>query len=154
MSFPRVLEVENVLGRKSGFLFGPRATGKTPLLRQRFPTAKVFDLLDSDTLFRFVRRPRRLEEELEELPQHALSNWIIIDEIQKVPALLDEVHRLIETRGLKFILTGSSARKLKRGRANLLAGRARVLDLYPLIYREIPNFHFERYLNYGGFPSI
>ena len=154
MDFSRILDIEKRLGSKSGFLFGPRATGKTTLLKQRFPQAHTLDLLDSDTFSRLLRRPRQLGEELSAIPETAQKNWIVIDEIQKVPALLDEVHRLIESKRLKFILTGSSARKLKRGGANLLAGRARVLELFPLVSQEIRDFNLERYLSFGGLPSV
>lgn len=154
MTYPRILDLKARLGTRSGFLFGPRASGKTTLLRNQLPHGRYFDLLDSDVYLSLLRRPRKLGEDLEELSAEERKNWIIIDEIQKIPALLDEVHRLIETQKLKFILTGSSARKLKRGGANLLAGRARVLELFPLVSREIPKFNLERYLSFGGLPSI
>ena len=81
-------------------------------------------------------------------------NLVIIDEVQKLPIILDEVHRLIEEKGIKFVLTGSSARKLKRGAANLLAGRAWNTELYPLTYKEIPGFDLDRYLRFGGLPAV
>jgi len=154
MEFTRILDLEKRLGTKSGFLFGPRATGKTTLLKTLFPKAHTIDLLDSDHFARFLRRPRQLGEELEALPSAAQKNWIVIDEIQKVPSLLDEVHRLIEAKKMRFILTGSSARKLKRGGANLLAGRARVIELFPFVWQEIPEFDLARYLSFGRLPTV
>jgi predicted AAA+ superfamily ATPase len=154
MEYLRTLNLKKRLGNRSGFLFGPRATGKTTLLKQHLPDSHSVDLLDHDTFSRLLRRPRLLGQELEVLPKAQRETWIIIDEIQKIPSLLDEVHRLIEKQKMKFILTGSSARKLKRGGANLLAGRARVLELFPLVYPEIPNINLEHYLNYGGLPLV
>ena len=105
---------------QSFFLFGPRGTGKTAWLRERFHRAPFFDLLDSATYTELLAAPRRLEDRIP--AKH--RGWIIIDEIQRVPELLNEVHRLIEARRLKFVMTGSSARKLRARRINLLAGRA------------------------------
>ncbi|MEK7692293.1 MAG: AAA family ATPase, partial [Bdellovibrionota bacterium] len=109
--FHRVLDISQRLGSKSGFVFGPRSTGKSFWIRKTVPSAMVFDLLDSDVYGQLLRRPRQLGEVIDE----NFRDWVVIDEIQKIPALLDEVHRLIETSRLKFILTGSSARKLRRG---------------------------------------
>jgi predicted AAA+ superfamily ATPase len=86
--------------------------------------------------------------------KHHNHHFIVIDEIQKIPLLLNEVHRLIEEEKLTFLLTGSSARKLKQQNVNLLAGRAWQANLYPLTYNEIPNFSLERYLRFGGLPSV
>jgi predicted AAA+ superfamily ATPase len=123
--YNRVLDIRSNLNKRSVFLFGPRAVGKSTLLRTAFPEARYFDLLDGDTFSRLLRRPALLGEET------GREDIIIIDEIQKMPGLLDEVHRLISSWDQKCILTGSSARKLKRGSANLLAGRARWLSLPP-----------------------
>ena len=149
MDYARKLEI----GRegKSLFLFGPRLTGKTYLLRKKFPDAMYYDLLRSDTFLRLSLRPSILREELETQPA---GNTVIIDEIQKLPVLLDEVHSLIEDRHLRFILTGSSARKLRRGGVNLLGGRARVLHLHPLVSAEIGEYDLERALTFGTLPAI
>lgn len=118
--------------KNSFLLFGARGTGKTLLLKERFKSAAALyiDLLDPDLNQTYSLRPRTLLEQLAALPKK--TAWIIIDEIQKVPALLDVVHQQIEASDFKFALSGSSARKLKRGGANLLAGRAFVNHLFPL----------------------
>ena len=141
--------------KRSFFLFGPRQTGKTFLLTRLFPQAPYYNLLLSDVFFQMSRRPARIREEI--LAQHArgtLRQPIIIDEVQKLPLLLDEIQHLIDSFRLHFILTGSSARKLKRGGANLLAGRARTHFLFPLVTHEIPDFDLNHALNYGTLPSI
>ena len=112
---PRALDVAALSRRKSLFLFGPRQTGKTALIRHALPSAKVYDLLDGDVFRTLSHRPARLGEELE-----SGDRLVVVDEIQKLPELLDEVHRLIEQRRIHFVLTGSSARKLRRGGVNLL----------------------------------
>jgi predicted AAA+ superfamily ATPase len=106
---------------RSFFLFGPRGTGKSTWLQQVLPSALRLDLLDSSLYLELSRDPHRLEALVGSQPTGA---WIVLDEIQKIPALLDEVHRLMELKRWRFALCGSSARKLKRGGANLLAGRA------------------------------
>jgi len=148
MYFQRKLDLRKALEKKSYFLLGPRAVGKSSLIEHCFPDVKKFDLLDDDVFTRLLKRPRQLGEESQ---GHDL---IIIDEIQKLPKLLDEVHRLIEKEKKIFLLTGSSVRKLKRGGANLLAGRARSINLFPLTSQEIPNFNLLTYLNRGGIPLI
>jgi predicted AAA+ superfamily ATPase len=148
MEYKRLLDLESLLSRKSYFLFGPRATGKSFLIRKQLDKAQKFDLLDDDIYSRFLRRPRQLGEEISD------ADIIVIDEIQKLPQLLDEVHRLIETKKKKFLLTGSSARKLKHGGANLLAGRARSIFMFPLTSREISDFDLTKYVNIGGLPAI
>jgi len=117
----------------SFFLFGPRGTGKSTWIRRHFPDALVYDLLDTGESLRLAREPHALFREASTAPP---GSWVVIDEIQKVPALLDEVHALIESRGLRFVLSGSSARKLRRGASNLLAGRAVVEHLFPLVSAE------------------
>src|SRR4051794_14331175 len=119
--------------RQSFFLFGPRGTGKTAWVRATFPGAPIFDLLDARTYARLLSDPALLGE----LIPTAYRGWVIIDEVQRVPALLDEVHRLIESRQLRFVLTGSSARKLRRAGVNLLAGRALTRFLHPLTAKEL-----------------
>jgi len=113
---------------KSFFLFGPRGTGKTTWLKAQFPNALYFDLLNAETYNDLLARPHRLAQMIPE----SWKDHVVIDEVQRVPALLHEVHRLIENRHLLFALTGSSARKLKRGEVNLLADRALTSYLYPL----------------------
>ncbi len=136
---------------KSAFLFGPRLTGKTYLLKKTFPQAPYYDLLRSDMFLRLSLRPSILREEL---TNHPPGTTVVIDEIQKLPLLLDEVHSLIEEKGLRFIMTGSSARKLRRGGVNLLGGRARSLRLHPLVSAEIEDFNLEKALAIGTLPSI
>ena len=105
------------LPRTSFFLFGPRATGKTTWLKQVLPEARWFDLVTNESYLRYLHDPGSFRREVEALPA---GTWVVVDEVQKVPALLDVVHKLIEgERPLRFILTGSSARKLRRGAANL-----------------------------------
>ncbi len=117
----------------SFFLFGPRGTGKSTWIGEHFPDAIRYDLLDTGESLRLARDPRTL---FREVSGAARGAWVVIDEIQKVPALLDEVHSLIETKGLRFVLSGSSARKLRRGASNLLAGRAVVEQMFPLVSAE------------------
>lgn len=145
--YKRILNLKAALSKKSHFLFGPRATGKSWLIKNQLKNAQVFDLLDTDTHDRFLKRPGALAEEIS-------SDLVVIDEIQKNTRLLDEVHRLIENKGTRFLLTGSSARKLKHGGANLLAGRARSLSLFPLTRHELNDFDLLKYCCYGGLPLI
>lgn len=142
----------NPLIDESFFLFGPRGTGKTTWLKHTFPQAQRLDLLDSETARLLLAAPERLTGMIRDPGR---SQPIIIDEVQKVPALLDEVHRLIEDRRWKFILTGSSARKLRRGGANLLAGRALQRFFYPLTCWELGDaFDLSRALRYGLLPAV
>lgn len=141
--------------KNSFFLFGARGTGKTLLLKERFKEAAALyiDLLDPDLNQTYSLRPRTLLEQLAALPKK--TDWIIIDEIQKVPALLDVVHQQIEASRFKFALSGSSARKLKRGGANLLAGRAFVNHLFPLTALEIGEpFSLAAALAWGTLPRL
>jgi predicted AAA+ superfamily ATPase len=128
--FTRLLTTPN----DSVLLLGPRGTGKSTWIKQRFQNVPLYDLLDSNESLRFSKDPSILFRELSILKE---GQWAVVDEVQKVPALLDEVHRLIEDRHIKFVLSGSSARKLKRGSANLLAGRARLIHMYPLVSAEV-----------------
>jgi predicted AAA+ superfamily ATPase len=141
----------------SFFLFGARGTGKSTLLRQRFPIPNeaYIDLLRVTTERELARNPDTLETWVRALPQE-LSH-VIIDEIQKIPALLDVVHRLIEDKSLSvhFVMTGSSARKLKAGGANLLAGRAFMRSLFPLTKEELgEHFNLESALQWGTLPGV
>ncbi len=150
MYIPRYLDVLSCLQQRSLFLFGPRQTGKTSLVHKTLGDFRVYDLLDSDIYLTLSREPKRLEQELR--PNEKI---LIIDEIQKLPFLLDEVHRIIEKHKVNFLLTGSSARKLRRGGVNLLGGRARSRNLHPLTYAELgKHFNLLRALNRGLIPSI
>jgi predicted AAA+ superfamily ATPase len=136
-------------GRETFFLWGPRQAGKTTLLRAAYPDALWIDLLRSEEYRRYLQNPERLREEL---GQRAPAQ-VVIDEVQKVPQLLDEVHWLIENRRVQFALCGSSARRVKRGAANLLGGRAVRYELHGLTAAEIgPDFDLTRMLNHGYLP--
>ncbi len=145
----RILQLDKEIG-SSIFLFGGRQTGKTTILRQQFPNAIFFDLLNTSVKSRLQRRPVVLYETLKDKPAGTL---VIIDEIPEIPELLNEVHRLIVERQLVFILCGSSARKLKRKGHNTLGGRALPVYLYPLVSAEIPDFDIDRAVTYGMIPS-
>ena len=137
---------------QSAFLWGARKTGKTTYLKQRFPNSLVFDFLKTDLFFEISKNPSLLRQRLLARDNRELKEPIILDEVQKVPQVLDEVHWLIENRGLRFVLCGSSARKLKRGHANLLGGRAWRYELFPLVSREIGKINLLRALNHGLIP--
>jgi uncharacterized protein len=136
------------------FLWGPRQTGKSTLLKTLFPKAVCYDLLLSDEYRRLSTRPSLIREELQAagLSADTQQEPVIIDEAQKIPELIDEVHWLIENRGLRFILCGSSARKLKRGHGSLLGGRAVRCELFPLVYPEIHDFCLATAINSGLLP--
>jgi predicted AAA+ superfamily ATPase len=151
MIIQRLLDLQ-LPPRKSAFLWGPRKTGKTTYLKQRFPESVCYDFLQTDLFLRFSKSPALLRQELLALDPKRLHHPILLDEVQKVPQLLDEVHWLIENKRLQFILCGSSARKLKRGKANLLGGRAWRFELFPLVSPEIRDFHLLRALNHGLIP--
>lgn len=157
VEFQRLLSLD-LPARQSAFLWGARKTGKSTLLKAAFPKSITYDFLRTDLALDFGARPARLREQLLAKPAADLARPIILDEVQKVPALLDEVHWLIENRGLRFVLCGSSARKLKRGRANLLGGRAWRYELFPLVTAEFPTrgsgqFDLLRALNHGLIPA-
>lgn len=156
VKFARRLSIELPEGQ-SAFLWGARKVGKSTFLREAFPRSIRFDLLDTDLLLDLTRRPSLVRERLLAEPPTRLAEPVIFDEVQKVPALLDEVHWLIENRrGLRFILCGSSARKLKRGRANLLGGRAWRYEMTPLVTPEvgaIGSLDLGRILNRGMIPD-
>ena len=133
----------------SFFLWGPRQTGKSSLLRATYPDAHAIDLLNARELVRFTADPQLLREEI----AAAGARFVVIDEVQKAPALLDEVHWLIENRGVVFALCGSSARKVRRGHANLLGGRALRYELHGLVSTEVgARFDVLRGLNHGYLP--
>ena len=153
--FKRYLDLAALLQKKSFFLLGPRSTGKSFLIDEQLGSrAIILSLLHSDLYLRLSTSPWELEMMIEGAQQQHKTHWIVIDEIQKVPNLLDEVHRLIESKKFRFLLTGSSARKLKRGHANLLAGRAWTANFYPLSWCEIADFSLPRFLRYGGLPAV
>lgn len=146
----RSLYLAGLVEKKSHFLLGPRQTGKSFLIAQTFRSARVYDLLDTSVYLTLSQRPQRLAEEL--TPKNRV---VVIDEIQRLPELLNEVHRLIEQRGIRFLLTGSSARKLRQGGVNLLGGRARTKYLHPFTQRELgKHFDLNRFIARGGLPPI
>jgi predicted AAA+ superfamily ATPase len=147
--YKRFISLKALLKQNSHFLFGPRATGKSFLIKEDLPNCTVYNLLDDEVYSSLMRRPKIIEEAIT-----SKNQIIVIDEIQKLPKLLDEVHRLIESKKARFLLTGSSVRKLKKEGHNLLAGRAWEAHLFPLTWKEIPNFNLIHYLNYGGLPRI
>lgn len=141
-------------GTESFFLWGPRQSGKTTLLRENYPDVPWIDLLKSEEYRRYLAHPEYLRQELEAAGTSP-ETQVVIDEVQKVPALLDEVHWLIENRGLRFALCGSSARKVRRGAANLLGGRALRYELHGLCAVELDSdFDLDRILNHGYLPRI
>lgn len=148
-SFPRFFQAP----RRHFFLFGPRGTGKTTWLREAFPDALRMDLLQPDQERLYRGRPERLREHL---AAHPRATVIVIDEIQRVPELLPLVHSLIEEGGeARFVLTGSSARKLKREGVDLLAGRAVLRRMHPFMAAELgPSFRLERALRQGLVPLV
>ncbi len=151
MSFKRLFQL-NLPMQQSAFLWGARQTGKSTFLRENFPRSYSVDLLQSEVYLDLSKQPHLLRERILALPAETLQQPIIIDEVQKVPLLLDEVHWLIENKGLSFILCGSSARKLKRGAANLLGGRAWRFEFFPLSAQEIPDFDLLHALQNGLLP--
>ncbi len=137
--------------KQSFFLWGPRQTGKTTLLKHRYPDAFRIDLLRTDELVRYTRNPSLLREEVAVLPQ---SRLIVVDEIQKTPGLLDEIHYMIQEWQRSFALCGSSARKVRRGHANLLGGRAIRYELLGLSACEVgAGFSIEHFVNTGPLPD-
>ena len=139
---------------ESCFLWGPRQTGKSTLLRTLFPKAMYYDLLLSDQYRRLVSDPSLIRQECEALGIDGNNQGfpIIIDEVQKIPDLLDEVHWMIENKGLRFVLCGSSPRKITKSSGSLLGGRALRYQLFPLIFPEIPDFSLLKALNNGLLP--
>lgn len=136
--------------RSSFFLFGARGTGKTSWLKENFDSKNIIDLLDNEVFYRLEAKPGDIKKYIGDS-----RDWVIIDEVQKIPDLLNEIHRLIESKRLKFILTGSSARKLKRKGANLLAGRALLYKMYPLTIEELgSDFQLEKALKFGLLPEV
>jgi predicted AAA+ superfamily ATPase len=148
--FKRALDLPALLRRKSFFLLGPRQTGKSTLLRLSFPSARYVDLLEADTFRELSAHPEKLRQSL--LPRQKI---LIVDEIQKLSSLLDEIQILLDRdKRLRVVLTGSSARKLKHGHANLLGGRAWVCRLHPLVSPEVPEISLKDRANRGGLPPF
>ncbi|MEW6104122.1 MAG: AAA family ATPase [bacterium] len=147
----RILNID-LPQRQSAFLWGARKTGKTTYLKEKFPNSLFFDFLKSDLFFNLTKNPSLLREWLLAKDESVLKEPIILDEVQKIPKILDEVHWLIENKDLRFVLCGSSARKLKKGQANLLGGRAWRYELFPLVSSEIKNLDLLRALNHGLIP--
>ena len=146
--YERIFDIENRLD-EGMFLFGARQVGKSTLLKKRFPHAIYIDLLNSDLRKRFKQNPTLFKEMLVKYPAETL---IVVDEIQKVPELLDEVHSLMVDNGLFFILSGSSARKIKKSGANQLGGRAIPETLFPLVSAEITDYDLNKAVQNGLIP--
>lgn len=145
---PRILQPP----RQSFFLFGPRGTGKSTWVKQRFPGCTRLDLLDEGLYQELLARPAAFADRLRSLPPRS---WVCVDEVQRLPQLLNEVHRLIEDRSLRFVLSGSSARKLRRAGVNLLAGRALTRHLYPFLPFELEGrFSLSAALRIGTLPVV
>lgn len=148
--YPRILDLHRHLAQKSLLLLGPRQTGKSTLLRRTFPEAAYIDLLEADTFRRLSAHPEQLRQSL-----RPGQNVIIVDEVQKLPEILDEVQLMIDRDpDRRFVLTGSSARKLVRGGANLLAGRLWTFHLYPLVSAEVGANRLQDRLIRGSLPAI
>src|SRR5574341_975189 len=148
--FTRLLQ----LPHHSFFLFGPRGTGKTTWLRHLLPDALWFDLLRTETFLALTRQPESFRQQVEARPK---GSWVVVDEVQRLPSLLNEAHALIAERGRvnRFALSGSSARKLKRLDMNLLAGRAINRQFFPLTAAELNyDFDLDRVLRFGLLPQI
>lgn len=137
---------------QSAFLWGPRKTGKSTYLKEKFKDSITYNFLKTDLFFELTKEPSLLREQLLAKSDQLLEQPVILDEVQKIPQILDEVHWLIEEKGLSFILCGSSARKLKRGKANLLGGRAWRYEMFPFVSVEIEDLDLLRILNHGMIP--
>lgn len=148
----RILDIK-LPQKQSAFLWGPRKTGKTTYLKKHFPDSLIFDFLKTDFFIEVSKNPALLRERILAKDKNALKHPIILDEVQKVPQVLDEVHWLIENKGLRFILCGSSARKLRRGHVNLLGGRAWRYEMFPLVTAELKNINLLHALNHGMVPT-
>ena len=143
--YDRILKLP-LEGKSSLFLFGPRGTGKTSWIKRNMQDALYFDLLDFSVYSPLAADPSRLEK----LIPKDYTGWIVIDEVQRIPELLNEVHRLIEGKNFRFLLTGSSARSLRKGGVNLLAGRALTYYMHPLIIQELgEDFDINHILKFG-----
>lgn len=150
-SIKRILNID-LPKRQSAFLWGPRKTGKSTYLKERFPNSLIFDFLKSDLFIEILKSPSLIRERILAKDDNILNFPIILDEVQKVPQVLDEVHWLIENKGLNFILCGSSPRKLKRGQSNLLGGRAWRYEMFPFVTPELKDVDLLLILNHGLIP--
>ena len=150
--YDRILDIQLPQGQ-AAFLWGPRQIGKSTFLQTRFKDSLWLDMLDSQTIMALSRRPGLIRELIAAAPPEQLRKPIVIDEVQKLPILLDEVHWLIVNRKLSFLLCGSSARKLMRGHANMLGGRAWRYEMFPLVSAEVPDLNLLRALTHGLMPS-
>jgi uncharacterized protein len=155
--FRRFLDLPALAAARSFFLLGPRQTGKSTLLRASFPDALFLDLLDAQTFRSLAASPALIGDRARALKGR--RRVVIVDEIQKLPELLDEIHRLMELdKGLRFILTGSSARKLRTRGRNLLGGRAGLVRMHPIVFPELgtvsPRRAWFELLRWGGLPSV
>lgn len=149
-NIPRYLDLQKSLAKKSTFFLGPRLTGKSWLIRHALKNCKVYNLLEHETFTMLSRAPNRIRETINEN-----TDCIVIDEIQRLPLLLNEAHLMIEEHGVHMLLTGSSARKLRRGGVNLLGGRARIQYFHPFVLAELKHdFNLLRAINYGLLPPI
>ncbi len=151
----RILDIDLPL-KQSAFLWGPRKTGKSTHLHTKFPDSMVFDFLKTDLFLEFSKKPALLREQLLASKEESLKSPVVLDEVQKIPRILDEVQWLIDNKSIRFILCGSSARKLKRGKANLLGGRAWRYEMFPLVSLELEKFtkpDLLRILNRGLVPA-
>lgn len=146
--YNRILNIDNKYN-DSVFVWGARQVGKTTWLMAKYPNCRIYDLLRPTEFERLLRHPELLSEELKDFEQ---GDTVIIDEIQKLPQLLDEVHYLIQRKNIRFILSGSSARKLRRAGTNLLGGRATIEQMFPFVSAEIPDFDLVRAVNNGMIP--
>lgn len=150
-NYKRRLDLNQLLQKKSHFLFGPRGTGKSFLIKESFPKQTlVINLLKSEDFLDLNLNPERLRDRIN--PKK--DRIVVIDEVQKIPQLLNEVHYLIEEHKINFLLTGSSVRSLKAKNANMLGGRARKAELFPVSFSEMKSFNLDTYLRFGGLPSI
>lgn len=150
MKFKRKIDLQKILKTRSVLLLGPRRTGKSFYIKNELHPDFTYDLLQPAVFRELSATPEIIRQRIDENTQ-----LISIDEIQKLPWLMDEVHSLIESTNVKFILTGSSAKKLKRTHTGLMAGRARICNLFPLTFSELgKSFDINTVLNYGSLPSI
>jgi len=148
--YNRVLDLDKILKKNSFFLFGARGIGKSWLIKNTLRADYYYDLLDAPLYSQLSARPELFAEQIALAKPGAL---VVVDEIQRIPELLNTVHKAIENQGLTFLLTGSSARKLRRGKVNMLAGRVWEARLFPLTYFELgKDFNLETYLTRGGLP--
>jgi predicted AAA+ superfamily ATPase len=150
MMFSRKLQLPSRIQRSSFFLFGPRQTGKTTLVRTQLPDARYYNLMESDTYRELLARPEIIRKSLTD-KEHV----IVIDEVQRLPALLNEVQAIMDSRPeVRFVLTGSSARSLRHGGVNLLGGRAGILNLFPLVSSELDSPMLEKRIEIGSLPPV